>query len=129
MNATGSVTFGGVGFAAVLADITTEDGHKYHFKGYIGEIGTPQVGYGTQFSGDFPGLERILGQCALEVSTASMGPGFAQLTWFDLHGQIGTLVGQVFGGGFDVGMGGGTWDDEEFKVKKPAEPETPTPTA
>lgn len=114
MQATGSVTFGGAGFAGVVADITTADGHKYHFKGYIGEIGTPQVGYGTTFSGDFPGLSHIDGSCALEVTTASDGPGYAQLTWFDLHGQIGTLVGYVFGGGFDVGIGGGSWSDEEW---------------
>lgn len=115
MEATGSVTFGGATFGGVIADIETADGHKYHFAGYIGEIGTPQVGYGTNFSGDFPGLDHIEGSCALQVSTAAIGPGYAQLTWFDLHGQIGTLVGYVFGGGFDVGIGGGTWTDEEWQ--------------
>lgn len=115
MEATGSVQFGGAaGFGAVTADIQTEDGHKYHFKGFLGEIGTPTGGYGTTFSGDFPGLSHIEGSCAVEVSTASLGPGYAQITWFDLHGQIGTLVGYVFGGGFAVGIGGGSWNDEEW---------------
>ncbi len=113
MNATGSVTLGGAGFGAVLADITTDDGRKFHFHGYMGEAGTPQVGYGTTFSGDFPGLDHILGSCAFEIATGSGGPGFAQITWFDLHGTIGTLFGQIFGGGFDIGMGGGSWDNAE----------------
>ncbi len=114
MNATGSITMGGVAFGAVTSDIQTADGHKYHFSGYMGMAGTPQVCYGTNFSGDFPGLDHIDGGCSFEVSTGSAGPGFLQITWFDLHGQIGTLVGQVFGGGFDVGFGGGTWTDAEF---------------
>lgn len=113
MQATGSVTFGGVGFAAITADIKLADNTAYHFAGYIGDVGTPQVGYGTNFSGDFPGLSHILGSCAVEVASAGIGPGGAQITWFDLHGQIGTLVGYVFGGGFDIGLGGGKWDNEE----------------
>lgn len=117
MEATGSVTFGGVGFAAMTADITTADGHKYHFVGYFADIGTPQIGYGTTFSGDFPGLSHIEGSCAVEVAAGSGGPGFAQITWFDLHGQIGTLTGQIFGGGFDIGIGGGTWSDEEWMAQ------------
>lgn len=116
MNATGSVTFGGTLFGSVLADITTQDGHKYHFRGYMGEIGTPNVGFGTNFSGDFPGLDHIDGSCAFEITEGAGGPGFCQVTWYDLHGQIGTLIGQIFGGGFDIGTGGGTWNDAEFQA-------------
>src|SRR6266478_3025261 len=93
MNATGSVTFGGTVFGACTADIKTDDGHSYHFKGYFGEIGTPNVGYGTNFSGDFPGLSHIEGSCWFEVAAAAIGPG-----------------------GFDVGLGGGSWNDEEWKA-------------
>ncbi len=118
MHATGSVTFGGFLFGGVVADITTDDGHKYHFKGFVGEIGVPNVGYGTTFSGDFPGLDHIEGSCWLQVTDAAVGPGFAQLEFWDTHGQIGVLVGYVFGGGFNVGMGGGSWSDEEWQAEK-----------
>jgi len=115
MNCNGSVTFGGTLFAAAVCDIKSDDGHSYHFHGYYGEIGTPNVGYGTAFSGDFPGLDHIEGSCWFEVAEGAGGPGFAQLTFWDSHGQIGTLLGQVFGGGFDVGIGGGSWNDEEWR--------------
>jgi hypothetical protein len=116
MHATGSLTFGGAGFGGVVADITTDDGHKYHFKGYFGSIGTPIVGYGTNFSGEFPGLSHIEGSCAFETVAFGEGPGGLQITWFDMHGQIGTLTGYIFGGGADFAMGGGTWDDEEWSA-------------
>jgi len=118
MNATGSVTFGGTVFGACTADIKTDDGHSYHFKGFFGEIGTPNVGYGTNFSGDFPGLSHIDGSCWFEVAAAAVGPGGCQLTFWDSHGTIGTLIGQVFGGGFDIGLGGGSWNDAEFQATK-----------
>jgi len=133
MQATGSVSFGGAGFGAVVADIKTEDGHTYHFSGYMGDVGTPTGGYGVNFSGDFPGLDHIEGSCAFEVAAGAGGPGGCQITWFDLHGQIGTLIGYVFGGGFAVGMGGGTWTDAEWAAAhtgtKPKQEDDFTPTA
>ena len=117
MHAKGSVSFGGAaGGGAIVCDITTDDGHKYHFVGGIGYIGSPTGGYGTTLEGDFPGLSHILGGCAVEVLAGSMGPGGIQMTFFDLHGQIGTLVGYVFGGGAAFGMGGGTWTDAEHQA-------------
>jgi hypothetical protein len=116
MQATGSVSFGGTLFGVMLADIKTEDGHGYHFRGYFGEVGTPNVGYGTNFSGDFPGLDHIEGSCWFEVAAGSGGPGACQVTFWDSHGQIGTLIGYIFGGGFDVGLGGGSWNDAEWQA-------------
>lgn len=110
MHGKGQITFGGVAFAAVTGSITMDDGHVWSFSGYIGEIGTPNVGYGN-FEGEFPGYDHIEGKCALEIVDGGIGPGGAQITWFDLHGQIGTVIGYVFGGGADFGMGGGTWSE------------------
>ncbi len=120
MQVTGSVTFGGTIFAALTADIKTADSHSYHFTGYFGEVGTPNVGYGTAFTGDFPGLDHITGSCWFEVAAGSGGPGFAQITFWDSHGQIGTLIGQIFGGGFDIGLGGGSWTDAEWVANQNA---------
>ena len=110
MHGSGQITFGGVAFAGVVGDITLDDGTKWHFSGYVGEIGTPNVGYGN-FEGDFPGTSHMAGSCALEIVDGGIGPGGAQITWYDLHGQIGTVVGYVFGGGADFGLGGGTWTE------------------
>lgn len=114
MHAKGSVTFGGIfGGGAIVCNLTTDDGHKYHFAGGVGYAGSPTGGYGVNFEGEFPGLNHILGSCAVEVAEGALGPGGAQLTFFDLHGQIGTLVGYVFGGGAAFGIGGGSWTDAE----------------
>lgn len=110
MHGKGQVNWGGVLGAAVIADITMDDGRHFHFKGGMGEIGTPNGGYGI-LEGDFPGLDHIIGSCALETAQYVTGPGFVQFTFFDLHGTIGTLIGQAFGGGIDFGIGGGSWEE------------------
>jgi hypothetical protein len=100
MKAKGTVTFGGAaGYGAVMVDITLEDGRQYHYTGHMGQIGSPNVGHGKDFQGDFPGLSHILGKCAVEIVAGGVGAGGAQMTFFDLQGQIGTLVGSVLGGG------------------------------
>jgi hypothetical protein len=116
MHAKASVTFGGVGFGAVTIDMTTDDGHKYHFSGYYGNT-SPGVGYGTDFEGDFGGLDHILGSCAFEIAAGGLGPGGAEISFWDLHGGIGTLAGYVFGGSIQFGIGGGTWSDEEWQSR------------
>jgi hypothetical protein len=120
MHGKGSITFGGAGFGGIVADITMDDGHRYHFTGYVGEIGSPTGGYGLDFEGDFPGLDHILGSCAVQVASANIGPGGAEVTWFDLHGSIGTVIGYVFGGGFAIGIGGGSWTDVGHQGKPKA---------
>jgi hypothetical protein len=122
MECTGTVTFGGFLFEAVTVDMTTADGHQWHFKGYAAEIGTANVGHGSNFSGDFPGLDHIDGACWFEVAAAGVGGGGAVLNFHDSHGEIGSLEGVVFpAGGFTAALGGGSWDDEEWQaLKNPA---------
>jgi hypothetical protein len=119
MECTGSVTFGGFLFEAVTVDMTTADGHQWHFKGYAAEIGTANVGHGSNFSGDFPGLDHIDGACWFEVAAAGVGGGGAVINFHDSHGEIGSLEGAVFpAGGFTAALGGGSWDDEEWQALK-----------
>lgn len=117
MHAKGSISFGGVGFGAVVVDMQTDDGHKYHFSGYYANT-SPEGAYGTDFEGDFQGLSHILGSCAFEIAAGGLGPGGAEISFWDLHGGIGTLAGYVFGGGIQFGIGGGTWSDEEYQQSK-----------
>ena len=112
MHGKSNVTFGGASAGgALVVDLTLDDGHVWHFQGGFGYVGTTmQVAYGIGLSSDFPGLSHIKGDCAFEVATYALGPGGVQITFFDLHpGQIGTVVGYVFGGGATFGIGGGTW--------------------
>lgn len=117
MHAKGKVSYGGVLGAALVADIETDDGRKYHFAGGYGFVGSPEGGYGY-LEGDFPGLDHIEGSCAFETVAGNFGPGGLQITFFDLHGTIGTLAGYTFGGGIGFGMGGGSWTDEAAAVEK-----------
>src|SRR4051794_5572581 len=111
MNGKANCTFGGVAAGgALVVDLTLEDHHRWHFQGGFGYIGTTaDVAYGIDLNADFPGLDHIDGDCAVEVLHGGMGPGGVQMTFFDLHGTIGTVVGYVFGGGAQFGMGGGKW--------------------
>jgi hypothetical protein len=112
MKVKGSISFGSVTVAgAILCDITTEDGQKYHFKGGMGGLGTTvSVGVTIPIEGNFSGLSHILGSCAVEILTAGTVLGAIQITFFDLQGQIGTALGMGIGGGVFFGVGGGTWE-------------------
>lgn len=105
MECTGQVTIGGTVFGAVEADMETADGVKYHFVGYYADAGVG-VGKCPSASGDFPGLDHIIGGCMMEVAQA---PGGAIVNFHDLHGQIGSLGGVFEGAVVQVGFGGGTW--------------------
>lgn len=71
----------------------------------------PQGGVGKLLSATFNGLSHIDGDCAVEVVAGGAGIlGGIQMTFFDLHGQIGTVVGKMFSGGVSFGIGGGKWN-------------------
>src|SRR4051794_34793234 len=114
MKGKADVNFGGaVAGGALSVNLKLADGHHWHFAGGYGRIGpVVEGGYGIDMSSDFPGLSHIKGDCAFEVLQGGLGPAGIQITFFDLHGQIGTVVGYVFGGGAIFGVGGGTWTDE-----------------
>lgn len=104
-SATGSVTIGGAVFGAVEADITLDNGNKYHFVGYYADAGAG-VGVAPNASGDFPGESHILGSCFLSVIQV---PGGFGVSFDDFHGHIGTLGGVFEGAVIELGIGGGTW--------------------
>jgi hypothetical protein len=120
MNGKANCTFGGVGGGVLVVDLTLDDGKVWHFQGGFGYIGTPGVAYGIGLKADFPGLSHIDGDCAFEVLDGGMGPGGVQMTFFDLHGTIGTVYGYVFGGGAQFGIGGGKWTAVPAQVPVPA---------
>lgn len=118
MECTANVTIGGFLFEGIDVDMTTADGHTWHFAGYAAVVGPPNVSHGSNFSGDFPGLDHINGHCWVEIAAAEVGGGGAVINFHDSHGEIGTLTGVLYGGGFNAGLGGGSWDDAEWTALK-----------
>jgi hypothetical protein len=102
--------WGGVMGGAFIADLKLDDGTNWHFQGgYGGVVSGASGGYSKGIGADFPGVDHLDGQCAFEVTAGGAGPSGIQITFFDLHGIIGTIAGYAFGGGAIVGIGGGSW--------------------
>jgi hypothetical protein len=120
MECTATVTIGGFLFEGVTVEMQTADGKNWHFAGYGGTVGLPNVAHGSGFSGDFPGLDHIDGSCFFELASAEVGGGGAVLNFHDTHGEIGNLEGVLYGGGWTACVGGGHWDaaEDEGRVAK-----------
>lgn len=111
MQGSGVVTIGGTVFGGVTVDLTLEDGSKYYFKGYYADAGVG-VAHGT-LSGDFEGLSHILGSCGFTVEQGGVGPGGCAIQFWDFHGTIGNIEGFLYGAVVQLGIGGGSWDNDE----------------
>lgn len=113
MHAKGQITIGGVGFGGVVIDMQTDDGNKYHFRGFYADAGVG-VGVCNDAEGDFPGLSHIIGGCFMELAAVPGGMGIA---FNDFHGEIGQLGGVFEGAVVQAGVGGGTWSSESSDLK------------
>ena len=111
MHATGVVTIGGTIFGGVTVALTCDDGSKYDFKGYYADAGVG-VASGT-LDGDFEGLSHILGSCAFTLEQAGIGPGGLAIQFWDFHGTIGNLQGFMYGAVVQLGIGGGSWNNDQ----------------
>jgi hypothetical protein len=105
----GQFTFGGSGFGAVTGNVKLSDGSTWTFAGKMFEIGTPNVGYGNVDCNGFPGESHMEGECSFTIADGGLGPGGFVITFYDLHGGIGTVYGYAFGGGVGFGGGWGYW--------------------
>jgi hypothetical protein len=110
MKGTADCNWGGFMGGALTADLTLDDKTIWHFQGgYAGAVSGVSAAYSKGIGADFPGLDHIDGSCAFEVTAGGLGPSGIQVTFFDLHGIIGTIAGYAFGGGVILGIGGGAW--------------------